>query len=107
LNDLVTPACGAEAFANGARRELLATGEKVRKRQVDTVNDLSAQEDHIARLARDGRTNLEIAAELFISARTVEWHLRKVFAKLGVTSRRDLKEALPARSQFHPLGQVG
>jgi DNA-binding CsgD family transcriptional regulator len=98
---------GAEAFADRARRELLATGEKVRRRQVDTVNDLTAQEDHIARLARDGRTNPEIAAELFISARTVEWHLRKVFAKLGVTNRKGLKESLPARSQFHRLSQVG
>ena len=86
---------GVEAFAERARRELLATGEKVRKRQVDTLNQLTPQEEHIARLARDGRSNPEIAAELFISARTVEWHLRKVFGKLGISSRRELREALP------------
>ena len=90
---------GAEAFAERARRELLATGEKVRKRQPDTLNDLTPQEDHIARLARGGRTNPEIAAELFISTRTVEWHLRKVFGKLGINSRKELREALPARGR--------
>lgn len=89
-------AIGAEAFAERTRHELLATGEKVRKRRPDTLNDLTPQEEHIARLARDGRTNPEIAAELYISARTVEWHLRKVFAKLGITSRKDLRDALPA-----------
>ncbi len=88
---------GAEAFAERARRELLATGETVRKRQVDTYTELTPQEEHIARLARDGRTNPEIAAELFLSARTVEWHLRKVFAKLGITSRMGLHDALPTR----------
>jgi DNA-binding CsgD family transcriptional regulator len=92
-------AIGAEAFAERARHELLATGEKVRKRQPDTLHDLTPQEEHIARLARDGRTNPEIAAELFISARTVEWHLRKVFAKLGISSRKGLREALPAGRQ--------
>jgi ATP/maltotriose-dependent transcriptional regulator MalT len=91
-------AIGADAFAERARRELLATGEKVRKREVDTYNQLTPQEEHIVRLARDGRTNPEIGAELFISTRTVEWHLRKVFAKLGITSRRDLrKDASTAR----------
>ena len=79
-----------------ARSELLATGEKVRKREVDTYSQLTQQEEHIVRLARDGYTNPEIAAELFISTRTVEWHLRKVFAKLGITSRRELHTALPS-----------
>ena len=83
-------AIGADAFAERARSELLATGEKVRKREVGTSSQLTPQEEHIVRLARDGRTNPEISAELFISTRTVEWHLRKVFAKLGITSRRDL-----------------
>ncbi len=87
---------GAAGFAERARRELLATGEKVRKRRDDTRDELTPQEEHIAQLARDGRTNSEIGAELFISARTVEWHLRKVFTKLGVSSRRDLRAALPS-----------
>jgi DNA-binding CsgD family transcriptional regulator len=87
-------AMGAGGFAERARQELLATGEKVRKPHVDARNELSSQEAHIARLAREGRTNPEIAAELFLSARTVEWHLRKVFTKLGISSRRDLRDAL-------------
>jgi DNA-binding NarL/FixJ family response regulator len=92
-------AMGAEGFAERARHELLATGEKVRKRQVDTLDELTPQEEHIARLARDGHTNPEIAAELFLSPRTVEWHLRKVFGKLGITSRKGLRDALPARGR--------
>ena len=92
-------AIGAEAFAERARRELLATGEQVRKRREDTRSELTPQEEHIARLARDGRTNPEIGAELYISARTVEWHLRKVFTKLGITSRKGLQEALPSRER--------
>ena len=98
--DLFT-AIGAEAFAERARKGLLATGEKVRQQDADTGHELTAQEEHIARLARDGRTNPEIGAELFLSARTVEWHLRKVFTKLGITSRKDLDDALPARTR-HP-----
>ena len=95
---------GAGAFAERARRELLATGATVRKRRVDAYTELTPQEEHIARLARDGRTNPEIAAELFISARTVEWHLRKVFTKLGITSRMGLHKALPPRGQHAPSG---
>ena len=86
---------GADAFAERARRELLATGETVRKRTADPLNDLTAQEAQIARLARDGRTNPEISAELFLSPRTVEWHLHKVFMKLDISSRRGLLHALP------------
>ncbi|WP_433355823.1 ATP-binding protein [Microtetraspora malaysiensis] len=86
-------AMGADGFAERARHELLATGEKVRKRTADTVDELTPQEEHIARMAKDGRTNAEIGAELYISARTVEWHLRKVFGKLGISSRKELRDA--------------
>jgi DNA-binding CsgD family transcriptional regulator len=86
---------GAEAFADRARRELLATGETVRRRTFETVAELTAQEAQIARLARDGETNPEIGARLFISPRTVEWHLGNVFTKLDITSRRALRHALP------------
>ncbi len=89
-------AMGAEGFAERARRELLATGETVRKRTAVTADELTPQEAEIARLARDGHTNPEIGVQLFISARTVEWHLRKVFAKLGVSSRKELRRALSA-----------
>jgi DNA-binding CsgD family transcriptional regulator len=92
---------GAEAFAERGRRELLATGETVRKRTVDVPETLTPQERQIARRARDGQPNTEIAAELFLSTRTVEWHLRKVFAKLGISSRRQLREALP--NVEHPV----
>ena len=86
---------GMDAFAERARRELMATGEKVRKRSPDTRDQLTPQEWQIARLVRDGLSNPEIGAQLFISARTVEWHLRNVFAKLGITSRGQLRTALP------------
>ena len=88
-------AMGADGFAERTRHELLATGEKVRKRRDDTRDELTPQEQHIARLARDGLTNPEIGAELFLSPRTVEWHLKKVFTKLGINSRRALRDALP------------
>jgi DNA-binding NarL/FixJ family response regulator len=88
-------AIGMEAFAERARRELLATGEKARKRSPGTHEELTPQEEQIARLARDGLSNPEIGAQLFVSARTVEWHLRNVFAKLGITSRRQLQTTLP------------
>ncbi len=84
-------AMGMDGFAERARRELLATGETVRKRTVETLTDLTSQEAHIAKLARDGLTNQEIAGQLFISPRTVEWHLGHVFTKLGITSRKDLR----------------
>jgi len=87
-------AIGMEAFADRARRELIATGEKVRKRSVETRYQLTPQEEQIARLARDGRTSPEIGVQLFLSARTIEWHLGKIFAKLGIGSRRELRAAL-------------
>ena len=85
---------GAAAYAERARRELLATGESVRQRTVDVREALTAQEAQIARLAAEGKTNSEIGAELFISPRTVEWHLHKVFSKLDVNSRNKLRAAL-------------
>jgi DNA-binding CsgD family transcriptional regulator len=87
---------GMEAFAERARGELLATGERVRKRTPETRDELTAQERQIARLAREGLSNPEIGARLFLSPRTVEWHLRKVFGKLGIRSRRELTSALPS-----------
>jgi len=83
-------AMGAEAFAQRAHRELLATGERARSRTVDTHNQLTAQEREISFLARDGLSNPEIGARLYISPRTVEYHLHKAFQKLGITSRKEL-----------------
>jgi len=93
---------GIEAFAERARRELLATGDTVRKRTVETVSELTAQEAYIARLAAGGRTNVEIGAQLFLSTRTVEWHLSKIYAKLGVGSRRELRQALASLAGTDP-----
>ena len=85
---------GAEAFADRARRELLATGETARRRTEETREVLTPQEAQIARMASDRQTNPEIGATLFISPRTVEYHLRKVFTKLDIGSRRELRSAL-------------
>ena len=85
---------GAEAFADRARRELIATGERVPKRTAGTLDELTAQEIEIARMAHDGYTNSQIGARLFISGRTVEWHLTNVFTKLQIRSRRGLELAL-------------
>jgi DNA-binding NarL/FixJ family response regulator len=88
-------AMGMEAFAERARRELRATGETARKPSVSTSDDqLTAQESQIARLARDGLSNPEIGARLFLSARTVQYHLKKVFIKLGIESRNQLWRVL-------------
>jgi len=89
---------GIEAFAERARRELAATGETARKRTVETRDDLTPQEAQIARLARDGLSNPEIGARLFISPRTVKYHLHKVFTKLGISSRLELDRVLPSDS---------
>jgi DNA-binding NarL/FixJ family response regulator len=97
-HDMLT-AIGMEAFAERARQELTATGETVRKPSAETVTTLTTQEAYIARLARDGLTNPEIGARLFLSARTVEWHLRKIFTKLGIGSRRELPAALTQLGQ--------
>ncbi len=88
-------AMGVEAFAERARSELAATGEKVRKLTIETRDDLTPQERQIAQLAGERLSNREIAARLYLSPRTVEWHLRKVYTKLGIRSRRELAEALP------------
>jgi DNA-binding CsgD family transcriptional regulator len=86
---------GMEGFAERARRELVATGETVRRRTVEAAVELTPQEAQIARLAGDGHTNPEISSQMYLSPRTVEWHLRKVFAKLGISSRKELRRVLP------------
>jgi DNA-binding NarL/FixJ family response regulator len=89
-------AMGMEAFAERARRELQATGETARKRTVASIDrELTAQEAQIARMARDGLSNPEIGVRMFISSRTVQYHLRKVFTKLGIESRNQLDRVLP------------
>ena len=87
-------AMGLDAFAERARRERMATGEKVRKRAVEFTGKLTPQEFQIARLARDGLSNSEIGARVFLSPRTVEWHLHNVFITLGVRSRKELRDAV-------------
>jgi DNA-binding CsgD family transcriptional regulator len=95
---------GMDAFAARAERELLATGERVRKHVVETGKDLTAQEAQIARLARDGLSNPEIGARLFISPRTVKYHLHKVFTKLDITSRSQLERVLsPDPAPMRPV----
>jgi DNA-binding NarL/FixJ family response regulator len=86
---------GAKAFADRAARELLATGERATKPRVETRGRLTAQEAQIARLANEGLSNQEIGARLFLSPRTVEYHLHKVFTKLGIGSRTELGKVLP------------
>jgi DNA-binding NarL/FixJ family response regulator len=92
-------AMGIDGFAHRARCELLATGQTVRKRIPGTTGEMTAQETQIAALAEQGLTNPQIGAQLYISARTVEWHLRKVYTKLGVSSRRELRAALSDADQ--------
>jgi DNA-binding CsgD family transcriptional regulator len=92
-------AMGVEAFAERAERGLLGTGEHVRKRSVETRDELTAQEAQIARLARGGLSNAEIGARMFISQHTVAYHLRKVFSKLDITSRSQLNHVLPDNAQ--------
>jgi DNA-binding CsgD family transcriptional regulator/tetratricopeptide (TPR) repeat protein len=99
-------AIGAEAFAQRARRELLATGETVSRRTAETRDVLTPQEAQIARLAAEGQTNPAIGAQLFISPRTVEYHLRKVFAKLGISSRKGLRAALAGTGHLGPAELV-
>jgi DNA-binding CsgD family transcriptional regulator/tetratricopeptide (TPR) repeat protein len=88
---------GMDAFAERARRELIANGETIRKRAIATIGELTPQEKQVALLARDGLSNPEVGARLFISPRTVEWHLRKVFTKLAIRSRKELQTALRGR----------
>jgi DNA-binding CsgD family transcriptional regulator len=95
---------GMVAFAERTRRELLGTGEVVRKRTVEAADELTQQERQIALLARDGLSNPEVGGRLFISPRTVEWHLRKVFVKLNITSRKELRTAMQGRE--HEFSQA-
>jgi len=95
-------AMGMEAFAERARRELQATGETARKRTVQATVELTAQEAQVARLARDGLSNPQIGARLFISTRTVQYHLGKVFTKLGISSRGQLDQVLPSEADTAP-----
>ena len=101
-HDMLT-AIGMQAFAERARHELLATGETVRRRTADARDQLTPQEAQIARLARAGMSNPEIAAQLFLSPRTVEYHLGKVFTKLAITSRRQLRQALSDSGRDGPM----
>jgi DNA-binding CsgD family transcriptional regulator len=96
-------AIGMQAFAERARRELRATGENVRRRATGTHGELTPQEAQIARLARSGLSNPEIAAQLFLSVRTVQYHLAKVFTKLEITSRRQLWQAVPGSGRDGPM----
>jgi DNA-binding CsgD family transcriptional regulator len=98
----ICAAIGMQAFAERARRELLAVGETVGTRAAGARDRLTPQEDQIARLARAGLSNAEIAAQLFLSAHTVEWHLRKVFTKLQISSRMQLRRALPDAASAGP-----
>ena len=86
---------GTEAFAQRAQRELLATGETARKRTDETRGDLTPHEARIARMARDGASNQDIATQLFVSRKTVEYHMHKIFTKLGISARQQLEHALP------------
>jgi DNA-binding CsgD family transcriptional regulator len=103
-------AMGMAGFAERARRELVATGETVRKRSaqaaVEASHELTAQEAQVAQLAREGLSNPEIGARLFLSPRTVEWHLRKVFTKLGIGSRRELRAALARPAEVRPAEEL-
>lgn len=96
---------GAEAFAGRAAREVVATGARVPTRGGETQDPLIAQETRVALLAREGRSNAEIAAQLFISRSTVEYHLGKVFAKLRISSRRELDRVLARHTEAEPLGR--
>jgi DNA-binding CsgD family transcriptional regulator len=99
----VSAAIGMEAFAERARRELLATGETVRRRAAGPHDQLTPQEAQIARLAQAGLSNQEIGTQLFLSSRTVEWHLGKVFTKLEISSRRQLQQALSDTTSAGPM----
>ncbi|HEV2258752.1 MAG TPA: helix-turn-helix transcriptional regulator [Streptosporangiaceae bacterium] len=100
-HDMFT-AMGMQAFAERARRELAASGETARQRTAETHDQLTPQEAQIAQLARAGLSNPEIAAQLFLSVRTVEWHLRKVFTKLQISSRLQLQRTLPDSASAGP-----